>query len=138
MAIHRNFLEIVDGVAVRRNAPTNASLDGCETSCMDLDGIEGAVDAAVADKSKTLIDLTQFQTPASNASTPPAPPTTRQLSSFDVAAQRVQARDALVGLGWKPHIARTAVDDAMSHVGRDTTLEALIFEALRRCPRPSG
>ena len=57
--------------------------------------------------------------------------------SFDIAAKRTQARDALVGLGWKPPIARAAVDEAMSHVGREAALEALIFEALRRCPRPA-
>jgi hypothetical protein len=57
-------------------------------------------------------------------------------SRLDEAIARTQARDALVGLGFKPNIARTAVDDARSHVGRDASLEALIREALRRCPRP--
>jgi hypothetical protein len=35
-----------------------------------------------------------------------------------------------------PAIAATAVDEAMSHVGRDAPIEALIREALRRCPKP--
>ena len=30
---------------------------------------------------------------------------------------RAQARDALGGLGWRPTIARAAVEDAWSHVG---------------------
>jgi hypothetical protein len=47
---------------------------------------------------------------------------------------RAQVRDALVGLEWKPSIARAAVDDAWSHVGADAALEPLIREALRRCP----
>jgi hypothetical protein len=47
---------------------------------------------------------------------------------------RAQGRDALVGLGWKPAIARAAVDEAWTHVGSDVALEPLIREALRRCP----
>jgi hypothetical protein len=46
----------------------------------------------------------------------------------------MQARDALVGLGWKPAIARAAVDEAWFHVGPDAAVELLIREALRRCP----
>jgi hypothetical protein len=38
---------------------------------------------------------------------------------LDATIVRAQARDALVGLGWKPSIARAAVDDAWSHVGCD-------------------
>ena len=48
------------------------------------------------------------------------------------------ACSALVGLGWKPAIARQAVNDAASHVGRETTIEILIRESLRRCPKPGG
>jgi Holliday junction resolvasome RuvABC DNA-binding subunit len=73
------------------------------------------------------------------------PPTKREVPShvgspstsrLDDAILRTQARDALVGLGWKATIARTAVEEAISHVGSDTSLEDLIREALRRCPRP--
>ena len=46
----------------------------------------------------------------------------------------MQARDALVGLGWKPAIARAAVEEAWFHVGPDAAVERLIREALRRCP----
>jgi Holliday junction resolvase RuvA-like protein len=59
-------------------------------------------------------------------------PMTRKL---DEAIMVTQARDALVALGWKPAIARAAVDEARAHVG--AALEDLIREALRRCPIPS-
>jgi len=57
---------------------------------------------------------------------------------FGDAAMRTQARDALVGLGWKAGIARAAVEEACAHMGTDVRIEALIHEALRRCPRPLG
>jgi len=57
---------------------------------------------------------------------------------FGEAAMRAQARDALAGLGWRPGIARAAVDEAMAHVGADVRIEQLIHEALRRCPKPLG
>ena len=57
---------------------------------------------------------------------------------LDAAVLRVQARDALVGLGWKPAIARAAVDEACAHVDATATIETVIREALRRCPRPLG
>ncbi len=53
-----------------------------------------------------------------------------------VTAMRSQARDALVGLGWKSAIAGAGVDDACAHVGTNVTIDVLIREALRRCPRP--
>jgi len=46
--------------------------------------------------------------------------------------------DALVELGWKRAIARAATDEAIAHVGTDVPIEALIREALRRCPKPHG
>jgi len=55
---------------------------------------------------------------------------------FGDPAMRAQARDALVGLGWKPGIARAAVDDALARVRPDVRIEELIREALRRCPIP--
>jgi len=55
-------------------------------------------------------------------------------SELDATIVRAQARDALVGLGWTPSIARAAVDAAWSHVGPAVALEPLIREALRRCP----
>jgi Holliday junction resolvasome RuvABC DNA-binding subunit len=47
-----------------------------------------------------------------------------------------QAKEALVGLGWKAPIAQAAVAAARETLGDATTLERLILEALRRCPRP--
>jgi hypothetical protein len=61
---------------------------------------------------------------------PPSMPSTK----LDATTSCMQARDALVGLGWKPAIARAAVDEAWSHVGPNAALELLIREALRRCP----
>ena len=46
------------------------------------------------------------------------------------------ARAALTGLGWKPAIARAAVDAAAAAQGPEVTLERLIFESLRCCPAP--
>ena len=54
---------------------------------------------------------------------------------LDDAVVIAQARDALVGLGWKSAIARAAVEEARAHVGAPG-VEALIREALRHCPRP--
>jgi hypothetical protein len=52
---------------------------------------------------------------------------------------RDEARRALTGLGWKPAIAQAAVADAASSTPAvKWTLERLIFEALRRCPKPTG
>jgi hypothetical protein len=62
-----------------------------------------------------------------NASTP---------SKLDVAVFRTQAKEALVGLGWKSAIAQAAVAAASASLGTQATLEPLIFEALRRCPQP--
>ena len=51
------------------------------------------------------------------------------------SAIRIQAKAALVGLGWNPAIAGAAVDGACAELTAPT-LEALIREALRRCPMP--
>jgi hypothetical protein len=56
--------------------------------------------------------------------------------SLDAAVTRAQAKDALVSLGWKPAIARAAVDGALAALGAEDSLETVIFEALRRCPTP--
>jgi Holliday junction resolvasome RuvABC DNA-binding subunit len=45
-----------------------------------------------------------------------------------------EARDALVGLGWKASTARAAVHGATSRVGPAAPLETVIREALQ-CPR---
>jgi hypothetical protein len=48
-----------------------------------------------------------------------------------------EAKQALTGLGWKPAIARAAVDTAIGRLGPTVPLEQLIVEALRACPRPT-
>jgi hypothetical protein len=53
------------------------------------------------------------------------------------APMQADAKAALVTLGWRPAIAKGAVTAAAATLGSQTTLERLIFEALRRCPRPS-
>ena len=75
---------------------------------------------------------------AAAAHAPVAPPAHGGATRLDTAVLRAQAKDALVGLGWKPGIARVAVDDACAHVGRDATIEVVVREALRRCPKPIG
>ena len=60
------------------------------------------------------------------------------LTKLDAAIVRTQAKEALIGLGWKPAIAQTAVAAAVAALGLEATLDRLIFEALRRCPRPTS
>ena len=59
-------------------------------------------------------------------------------SKLSVVTLRTQARDALVGLGWKNVIAGAAVDEALAHVGGDPSIDVLIREALRRCPKSTS
>jgi Holliday junction resolvasome RuvABC DNA-binding subunit len=59
-------------------------------------------------------------------------------SKLDEVVSRTQAKDALVGLGWKPTIAQAAVAAASAMLGTNSTLEQLIFEALRRCRHPTA
>ena len=59
-------------------------------------------------------------------------------STFGLVAVRTQARDALVGLGWKVAIAGAAVQEAYARVGTAATIDVLIREALRRCPKPTS
>jgi len=59
-------------------------------------------------------------------------------TKLDAAITRTQAKEALVGLGWKPAIAQAAVAAASAGLGAEVKLEPLIFEALRRCPRPTS
>jgi hypothetical protein len=61
----------------------------------------------------------------------------RASSAFDATVTRTQARDALVGLGWKPHIAKAAINAACAEIGDLVPVEVLIREALRRCPKPT-
>jgi len=63
--------------------------------------------------------------------------TNERHDAFSGAVMRTQARDALIGLGWKTAIASAAVAEACAHVGTDATVDVVIREALRRCPRPT-
>ena len=78
--------------------------------------------------------------PAHGGPATPATATSAQVGTalLGAAVLRAQAKDALVGLGWKPGIARAAVDEARAHGGGDGTLASLIREALRRCPKPTS
>jgi hypothetical protein len=51
---------------------------------------------------------------------------------------RAQAKEALIGMGWKPKIASAAVQAAVGALGEGAALERLIVEALRRCPRAAS
>jgi hypothetical protein len=63
----------------------------------------------------------------------PARPGARITGRFDDVTMQTQARDALVRAGWKPAIARIAVDESLAASNGGTSLEALLREALRRC-----
>jgi hypothetical protein len=58
-------------------------------------------------------------------------------ASLDIAELCVEAKVALRQMGWKPAIAQAAVRAAASILGQDATLERVLVEALRRCPRPA-
>ncbi|MGE0872956.1 MAG: hypothetical protein AB7P03_30675 [Kofleriaceae bacterium] len=59
-------------------------------------------------------------------------------SASDLAELQIDARRALIKLGFKSREASTAVSAAMAHVGHEPTLEQLLREALRRCSNRSG
>jgi hypothetical protein len=63
-------------------------------------------------------------------------PDTPGSSKLDDAIVREETRIALVGMGWKPVIARAAIEAAASHVGPNAQLETWVREALRNCPKP--
>jgi hypothetical protein len=60
-----------------------------------------------------------------------------QRSKLDLAIVRSQARDALVGAGWKSPIARSAVDAALSERS-DASLEQILATALHFCLSMTG
>jgi hypothetical protein len=57
---------------------------------------------------------------------------------LDVAELCAEAKVALKQMGWKPATAQAAVRAAASMLGEHATLERVLFEALRQCPRPSA
>jgi hypothetical protein len=56
----------------------------------------------------------------------------------NLAVLYAQSKQALVGIGWKAAIAESATAAALAALGPTVPLERLIFEALRRCPRPTA
>jgi hypothetical protein len=126
LALHRGTLEISGSrdelVVTRPNAPTSHVGPNPHQSHVESNRTHDArVESSLPKGSST--------EPGATASTSNASRTT-----LDTAITRTQARDALVGLGWKPHIARAAVDEAIAVCGSNTSLEVLIRESLRRCP----
>jgi hypothetical protein len=61
---------------------------------------------------------------------------TEEPSRFAFVALKTEVKRALVQQGFNKHEATAAVEAAATHVGAGATLEVLLFEALRRCPRP--
>jgi hypothetical protein len=127
-AIHRGALVIEHGpdgrVIARRPAERVVTSSGARAD----HGPGAATDSPVADPDGSW--------PAPSVDIAPTTTSGDLGAKLDAAIVRSQARDALVSMGWKPAIARTAVDEAWSHVGPRVTLEMLVREALRRCPRP--
>jgi hypothetical protein len=58
-------------------------------------------------------------------------------SKLEAAVVRTQVRDALVKLGFKRAEAAAACDAAIAHVGTPS-IDVLMREALRQCPKPAG
>ena len=72
------------------------------------------------------------------AKVPMCPPAETDKPGRPAAASlRVEARSALVNMGWKVGVAGAAVDEAIAAVGGDVEIGVMIREALRRCPRPA-
>ena len=126
------------------NHPSNGTsrCDGCHTSChKGLLEITGTAPdnittrwVRVGDRPPNAPAAAEQPTPPDRAERPTPPNCTERL---DDAILVTQAKDALVGLGWKPAIARAAVDEARVHVGVTAKVEELVREALRHCPKPS-
>ena len=72
------------------------------------------------------------------ASLDPRHATIRTNTAFESVVIRNDANKALVQLGFKRHEVRAALDAACASAGPAATLEHLVFEALRHCPKPRG
>jgi hypothetical protein len=51
--------------------------------------------------------------------------------------QWVACKQALISLGWRTGIAAATATAALQALGDTAPLDRLIFDALRRCPRPT-
>jgi hypothetical protein len=133
LALHRGTLEITgarDELVVRRpNTPTSHVGPNPVQSHVGPNPVPCDVGANRADDASI-----EPSVPAASIAQAAAPTAGGSSTKLEDAIMRTQARDALVGLGWKPHIARAAVDEAVATCGSNTSLEVLIRESLRRCP----
>ena len=78
------------------------------------------------------VGATESSNPHVGTNEPPIRPTSKSAKFADAQA-KTMAQLALKQLGWKPSIAKAAVDEAIDHVGLDVPVEELIREALKRC-----
>ncbi|HSR96580.1 MAG TPA: HNH endonuclease [Kofleriaceae bacterium] len=116
-----------------RNAEVGAQASAANTPVLPPVSPAGRPNARVA--AQTSAASTPVLPPVSPAEQPNAHV---GVSKLDAAIVRTQAKEALVGLGWKPAIAGPAVASAAAALLGEVTLERLIFESLRRCPMPKA
>ena len=139
LALHLGTLVIertAAGELVARRRECRDSTPGAHASAV----IDLAAGAVVEPAARAYGEVPAVDLPARAVLDDPAPnPAVATVATkLDMAVATAQARDALVGLGWKPAIARAAVAEAQSHVGPGVGLAVLIREALRRCPKPTS
>jgi hypothetical protein len=129
LAHHRGALMVTGTAAhldVQRLAESSAEVDaGAHVGA--IGGTTGAHLGPVADPTAG----------TSAGAVPGIEPKSAVPSKLDAVTLRTQAKEALLGLGWKPAIATAATAAAAEALGGEPTLEQLVFEALRRCPQPS-
>jgi hypothetical protein len=113
---------------------TDARVDTCDATRKDA----GSLPTDANRLATSAADLGAHVGVSGANSSVPASAEIKTASKLDAAIRCTQARAALTGLGWKPAIARAAVDAAAAVSGPELTLERLIFESLRRCPTPKA
>jgi hypothetical protein len=57
-------------------------------------------------------------------------------TKLEVAELCIEAKAAMKQMGWPPSVVQAAVRAAAAALGDNATLERVLIEALRRCPRP--
>jgi hypothetical protein len=124
-------------VGARSAAPilavrTDADVDTCGVPRKDA----GSLLASATRPTTSAADTSAHVGAPGASSRAPAGAEVKTVSKLDAAIVCSDARAALTGLGWKPAIARAAVEAAFVARGAEVTLERLIFESLRRCPPP--
>jgi hypothetical protein len=115
-----------------RTATTSSASDRCASNAL-----ASAADPAVASgANRAAAGSDHFALSCDTAPLASACAAGGEASKLDAAVLRAQAKAALTGLGWKPAIANAAVAAAVAALDAEATLESLIFESLRRCPKP--